>query len=39
MTTTPPPQPVHLPDALSSFSQLWSPRVALRMNDYDVRIA
>jgi mannose-6-phosphate isomerase-like protein (cupin superfamily) len=39
MTMTPRPEPVHLPDALDSFSQLWSPRVALRMNDYDVRIA
>ena len=42
MTSSPRPsgsEPVHLPDALASFTQLWSPRVALRVNDYDVRVA
>jgi hypothetical protein len=39
MTNDPRPEPIHLPDALDSFDQLWSPRVALRMNDYDVRVA
>lgn len=32
-------QPVDLARALASFDQLWSPRVALRVNDHDVRLA
>jgi mannose-6-phosphate isomerase-like protein (cupin superfamily) len=39
MMNDPRPEPIHLPDALDSFDQLWSPRVALRMNNYDVRVA
>jgi mannose-6-phosphate isomerase-like protein (cupin superfamily) len=33
------PQPVNLPAALSSFDEIYSPRIVTRMNDYDVRIA
>lgn len=36
---TPASGPVHLPDALASFSEVYSPRVVARVNDYDVRIA
>jgi mannose-6-phosphate isomerase-like protein (cupin superfamily) len=31
--------PVDLAEALSGFDALWSPRIAARVNDYDVRIA
>jgi mannose-6-phosphate isomerase-like protein (cupin superfamily) len=33
------PKPVNLHEALSSFSEVYSPRIVARMNDYDVRIA
>jgi mannose-6-phosphate isomerase-like protein (cupin superfamily) len=36
MTT---PSPVHLPTALSSFTETYSPRIVTRVNDYDVRVA
>ncbi|MER6125007.1 cupin domain-containing protein [Streptomyces sp. NPDC001795] len=32
-------EPVSLPAALASFSQLWSPRIVAAVNDYDVRVA
>ena len=32
-------QPVNLKAALESFSDVYSPRIVARMNDYDVRIA
>ena len=32
-------RPVNIPEALSSFETLWSPRIIAQMNDYDVRIA
>jgi mannose-6-phosphate isomerase-like protein (cupin superfamily) len=32
-------EPIELPDALASFTDLWSPRIVTRVNDYDVRIA
>ncbi|RFU39873.1 cupin domain-containing protein [Actinomadura logoneensis] len=32
-------EPIVLTDALATFDQLWSPRIAARVNDYDVRIA
>lgn len=32
-------QPIDLPAALATFDDLWSPRIATRINDYDVRIA
>ena len=32
-------QPVNLQAALSSFEDIYSPRIVTRMNDYDVRIA
>jgi mannose-6-phosphate isomerase-like protein (cupin superfamily) len=32
-------QPVNLHTALSSFDEIYSPRIVARMNDYDVRIA
>jgi mannose-6-phosphate isomerase-like protein (cupin superfamily) len=31
--------PVHLPTALASFDEFYSPRIVARVNDYDVRIA
>src|SRR5215475_5062539 len=31
--------PVDLAEALAGFDALWSPRIATRVNDYDVRIA
>ena len=31
--------PVSLADALASFTELWSPRIVTRVNDYDVRVA
>lgn len=31
--------PVDLAEALGGFDALWSPRIAARVNDYDVRIA
>ncbi len=33
------PAPVNLTQALASFSEIYSPRVVTRVNDYDVRIA
>ncbi|GAA1949717.1 cupin domain-containing protein [Amycolatopsis minnesotensis] len=32
-------EPIDLAEALSTFDELWSPRIAARVNDYDVRIA
>ncbi len=32
-------EPVNLTEALSSFGEIYSPRIVARMNDYDVRIA
>jgi mannose-6-phosphate isomerase-like protein (cupin superfamily) len=32
-------KPVNLTEALASFSQVYSPRIVARVNDYDVRIA
>ncbi|GGZ82624.1 cupin domain-containing protein [Streptomyces echinoruber] len=32
-------EPVSLPAALASFTDLWSPRIVTTVNDYDVRIA
>jgi mannose-6-phosphate isomerase-like protein (cupin superfamily) len=32
-------RPIDLNTALSSFEQLWSPRIVTSVNDYDVRIA
>jgi mannose-6-phosphate isomerase-like protein (cupin superfamily) len=32
-------QPINLQRALASFTQLWSPRIVTRVNDYDVRVA
>lgn len=32
-------EPMDLAEALATFDQLWSPRIATRVNDYDVRIA
>ena len=32
-------QPLNLQRALASFTQLWSPRILARVNDYDVRVA
>ncbi|MFE5832325.1 cupin domain-containing protein [Streptomyces sp. NPDC056488] len=32
-------EPLSLATALASFDTLWSPRVATRVNDYDVRVA
>lgn len=31
--------PINLARALGTFSQLWSPRIVSRVNDYDVRVA
>jgi mannose-6-phosphate isomerase-like protein (cupin superfamily) len=33
------PEPVNLARALSTFSDIYSPRIVGRVNDYDVRIA
>ncbi|MCG3043922.1 cupin domain-containing protein [Streptomyces fenghuangensis] len=33
------PRPVNLAEALASFSDVYSPRIVARVNDYDVRIA
>ena len=30
---------VNLGEALNSFTEIWSPRVIARMNNYDIRIA
>jgi mannose-6-phosphate isomerase-like protein (cupin superfamily) len=38
MTSTP-SDPVNLADALSSFTEQWSPRIVTTVNDYDVRVA
>jgi mannose-6-phosphate isomerase-like protein (cupin superfamily) len=32
-------QPIDLQAAFDTFTELWSPRIATRVNDYDVRIA
>jgi mannose-6-phosphate isomerase-like protein (cupin superfamily) len=32
-------EPVNLTEALASFSEIYSPRIVGRVNDYDVRIA
>ncbi|MCO5968660.1 cupin domain-containing protein [Actinoallomurus soli] len=32
-------EPIDLQSALASFSDLWSPRIVSRVNDYDVRVA
>jgi mannose-6-phosphate isomerase-like protein (cupin superfamily) len=32
-------EPIDLHAALASFTDLWSPRVVSRVNDYDVRVA
>ncbi|MCX5559126.1 cupin domain-containing protein [Streptomyces sp. NBC_00038] len=32
-------EPVSLPTALASFTDLWSPRIVTSVNDYDVRVA
>ncbi|WP_426510389.1 cupin domain-containing protein [Dactylosporangium sp. McL0621] len=32
-------KPVNLTEALQSFSEVYSPRIVARMNDYDVRVA
>jgi mannose-6-phosphate isomerase-like protein (cupin superfamily) len=32
-------EPVNLTEALASFTDVYSPRIVARMNDYDVRIA
>ena len=32
-------QPIDLPAVLASFDDLWSPRIATTINDYDVRVA
>ncbi|NUR24319.1 MAG: cupin domain-containing protein, partial [Catenulispora sp.] len=37
--TEPVKAPVNLTEALASFSEIYSPRIVQRMNDYDVRIA
>ncbi|MCK9895778.1 cupin domain-containing protein [Frankia sp. AgB32] len=33
------PAPIDLAAALNRFEELWSPRIAARVNDYDVRLA
>ena len=32
-------RPVNVPDALTQFEEVYSPRIVARVNDYDVRIA
>jgi mannose-6-phosphate isomerase-like protein (cupin superfamily) len=32
-------EPIDLHSALASFTDLWSPRIVSRVNDYDVRVA
>ncbi|MEV3852714.1 cupin domain-containing protein [Streptomyces sp. NPDC050095] len=32
-------EPVHLAKALTTFDDLWSPRIVTTVNDYDVRLA
>jgi mannose-6-phosphate isomerase-like protein (cupin superfamily) len=32
-------EPIELAAALDSFTDLWSPRIVARVNDYDVRVA
>ena len=34
-----PGEPVNLTDALASFTEIYSPRIVQRVNDYDVRVA
>ncbi|MER6951156.1 cupin domain-containing protein [Nonomuraea sp. NPDC000554] len=31
--------PIDIDSALATFSELWSPRILARVNDYDVRVA
>ena len=31
--------PIHLPTALATIDEVYSPRIVARVNDYDVRIA
>ncbi|GAA1298222.1 cupin domain-containing protein [Streptomyces sanglieri] len=38
-TTKNSPGPVLLSDVLGTFETLWSPRIVIRVNDYDVRVA
>ncbi|MFI7005853.1 cupin domain-containing protein [Streptomyces sp. NPDC050145] len=33
------PEPVSLPQTLTTFDALWSPRIVANVNDYDVRLA
>ena len=37
--TNAPLRPVNIRDALASFDEIYSPRIATRMNDYDVKLA
>jgi mannose-6-phosphate isomerase-like protein (cupin superfamily) len=39
MTANPVREPVNLTEALASFTDVYSPRIVARMNDYDVRVA
>jgi mannose-6-phosphate isomerase-like protein (cupin superfamily) len=39
MSAQPSSEPVNLTRALASFDDIYSPRIAARMNDYDVKIA
>ncbi|MEV0718623.1 cupin domain-containing protein [Asanoa sp. NPDC050611] len=32
-------EPISLTAALSSFAELWSPRIVTRVNDHDIRVA
>ncbi|GAA1618794.1 cupin domain-containing protein [Actinoplanes couchii] len=32
-------EPISLTTALASFTELWSPRIVARVNDYDIRVA
>ncbi|KOG35025.1 cupin domain-containing protein [Streptomyces resistomycificus] len=32
-------EPISLPRALASFTDVWSPRIVTTVNDYDVRVA
>ncbi len=32
-------EPVNIGDALAAFTEVYSPRIVARVNDYDVRIA
>lgn len=37
--TEEPGKPVNIAEALASFTDVYSPRIVARMNDYDVRVA